>query len=114
MSRPYQTSQRVSHSPFIPPCVRLALASCVTSEAREATLDRATLAALFDAGGEIAFVDLWRRLPCTRRELWRSLDRQYRHGNVRRHVSGEPISLTPAARIAIAAGRDAAAAGGAL
>lgn len=74
--------------------------------ARDALTDRAALALLYDAGGEMPFAELWRRLPVTRRELWRSLHRQYDLGNVKRHTEGEPIRLTASARAAIAAGRE--------
>lgn len=62
------------------------------------------LARLYDAGGELPFNRVWEGL-CTRREAFRILDRQYTLGNVKRHRSGEPITLTSSARIAIAAGR---------
>ncbi len=75
------------------------------SLAREASVDRAVLLALFEAGGELDFVSLYTLLPVTRRELFRSLNRQHTLGNVKRHRTGEPIALTASARAAIDAGR---------
>lgn len=75
-------------------------------KARNHAIDRMVLALLYDAGGEMPFADLWKALPCTRREVWRSLHRQYDLGNVRRHRSGEPIILTHSAIVAISAGRN--------
>lgn len=74
--------------------------------ARNHALDRAVLALLYDAGGEMPFADLWRALPCTRRDVWQSLHRQYDLGNVRRHREGEPIQLTKSAIVAVSAGRN--------
>lgn len=79
---------------------------CGKTLAREDQIDRALLALIFDAGGEMPFADLCAAMPATRRELWRSLGRQYSLGNVKRHHDGAPITLTASARAAIAAGRE--------
>lgn len=78
---------------------------CGKSFAREVAVDRAVLLALFEAGGELDFLRLFTLLPVTRRELYRSLNRQHTLGNVKRHRTGEPIALTASARAAIDAGR---------
>lgn len=69
-------------------------------------VERAVLALIFDRGGTMPFAELWRALPCTRREIFWALDRQCRLGNVKRHRTGEPIVLTSSAMAAIAAGRE--------
>ena len=72
---------------------------------REQLIDAAALALLFEAGGEMAFAELWQAMPATRREIWRSLNRQYTLGNIKRHREGEPIILTSSAKTAMAAAR---------
>lgn len=76
----------------------------------EQALDRRVLAALFDANGKMHFPRLRETVQCTERELFRSLNRQYRGGNVQRHYSGQAIQLTAAAKLAIGAGRGGASA----
>lgn len=66
------------------------------------------LNAAYDAGGEIAYDSLCAAVPATRRNLFHALVRQSDLGNIRRHRTGEPITLTASARAAIAAGRMAA------
>lgn len=78
---------------------------CGKSYAREQAVDRAVLLAIFEAGGELDFLRLFALLPATRRELYRSINRQQALGNVKRHRTGEPIALTASARCAIDAGR---------
>jgi len=72
---------------------------------REAIIDRAALALLFEAGGEMMFSELWKCLPCSRRELSRGMLRQYAHGNIKRHLADEPLTLTAAAMLAMEAAR---------
>ena len=61
---------------------------------------------LFDAGHPMSVTDLETKLRCTRRDLFRAITAQYRHGNVRK---GQPIELTNSGHIAVAAGRHAGA-----
>jgi len=60
------------------------------------------LNALFDAGRPMTVAELESRLRHTRRDIFRAITAQYRHGNVRK---GQPVELTISARRAIAAGR---------
>lgn len=84
--------------------------SAATVRQREEAIDRAVLAALHAAGGEAPFARLRDQLPCSPRELWRSLNRQFTLGNIRRHRECEPIALTASARVAMDAAREALAA----
>lgn len=78
---------------------------CGKSATRALGIEHAALAQLHQAGGEMPFLDLWKRLPCTQRELWRALHRQNSLGNIKRHTLREPIALTASARAAMDAAR---------
>jgi hypothetical protein len=73
---------------------------------RETAVGMAVLNLAYDNGGEIGFDQLWKALPCTRREIWKACRTEAGLGNLKRHRVGEPITLTASARSAIRAGRE--------
>lgn len=62
------------------------------------------LNALFDASQPLSVSELEAQLRITRRDLWSAIRAQANVGNLRK---GQPLELTAAARVAIAAGRTA-------
>ena len=62
------------------------------------------LNALFDARHPLSVSELETQLRITRRDLWSAIRTQANVGNLRK---GQPVELTAAARVAIAAGRTA-------
>lgn len=65
-------------------------------------LEQSMLAVLFDRSQPMTVSELHGELRCTRRDLWWAIRCQHNLGNIKR---GEPVELTAAARVAIAAGR---------
>lgn len=79
---------------------------CGKSFSHAEQIEISLLNALFDAAHPMTAADLETKMRCTRRDLFRAITAQYRHGNVRK---GQPVELTKSGHIAVAAGRHAGA-----
>lgn len=85
--------------PVVPLPVRKCGKSAFAQQAQARLLN-----ALFDARHPLSVTELEAQLRITRRDLWSAIRAQANVGNLRK---GQPIELTAAARVAIAAGRRA-------
>lgn len=88
------------------PAITVPARKCGKTFSHAEHLEIGLLNALFDAHHPLSVSDLETKLRCTRRDLFRAITAQYRHGNVRK---GQPVELTKSGHFAVAAGRYAGA-----